>query len=504
MSIRPLSRVVVLGRDADLWLCVNALSRALGPVGVHVAAIELPTRLKPSDVSASLPPLEALHAKLGIKEPALIRATHGSFSFGQNIVAASAGFGVGRPRNFFHAWGAYGAPIDGNAFFPCWLKAVRNGLDISLQDFCLTAVAATNGRMLIPDEATSAFGRTDYGYHMHTMAYVGYLKSISSTLGVKMYEAQNATVECRGDGSVAALNIDGSLRIEGQLFIDATGEDAILIGRSLGVPCKSWRRLFNVDRILSGRAPAFTSSPPFAEIRTSRAGWTALHPNQIATGVVHAYSNGISSDEAALESASSAAGAVLADVSFHAADPCIRSTAWVGNCIAVGGSACVFDPIYNVDLHALQIGIVHLLSVFPVTEQFTAERAEYNRITRSYYERIRDFQCAFYALSSSGGDFWKQARDRVVPQTLSHKIATFRARGTIAPMEDETFSPESWQAIFTGFGVVPETWPPAIDRISPDRFKVEFRRMLQFIKGKVLEQPTHDGYLSSICRQPAA
>ena len=27
---RPLSRVVVLGRDADLWLCVNAISRALG------------------------------------------------------------------------------------------------------------------------------------------------------------------------------------------------------------------------------------------------------------------------------------------------------------------------------------------------------------------------------------------------------------------------------------------------------------------------------------------
>jgi tryptophan halogenase len=142
--------------------------------------------------------------------------------------------------------------------------------------------------------------------------------------------------------------------------------------------------------------------------------------------------------------------------------------------------------------------------LFPVTEQFTAERAEYNRIMRSYYERIRDFQCAFYALSSFDGEFWQRARDRAVPQSLAHKIATFRARGDVAPMEDETFFPDSWQAIFTGLGVIPESGPPAIDRISPHRFKEEFRRTLEFVKGKVLEQPTHDGYLDSLCRRSTA
>src|SRR5271170_1162061 len=110
----PLSRVVVMGRDVDLWLCATAISRALGPAGVQVTAIALPTRLRPSDITATLPPLEAFHAKLGIKEPSLIRATAGSFSFGQNFVAS---LGVGRTSHFFHAWGAYGAPIDGSAFF---------------------------------------------------------------------------------------------------------------------------------------------------------------------------------------------------------------------------------------------------------------------------------------------------------------------------------------------------------------------------------------------------
>jgi len=498
---QPLSRVVVMGRDVDLWLCVNAISRALGPAGVQVIAIELPTRLRFSDISATLPPLEAFHAKLGIKEPSLIRATAGSFSFGQNFVAGS---GVGRTSHFFHAWGAYGAPIDGSAFFPCWLKAIRYGLKLSYQDFCLTAVAAKNGRMLLPDEATSAFGRTDYGYHVQTMAYAGYLKSVAANLGVKIYEAQKGLVERDETGSIAALILDGSLRIEGQLFVDATGPDAILIGRSLDVPSDTWLPYFSADRFLAARAPAFTQTPPFAEIRIARDGWTALHPNQAATGIVHAYSSESLSDEAALASASAAASAKLADVSFHTVNACVRSRVWEGNCVAVGGSACVLDPIHDVDVHALQLGLVHLLSLFPVTGQYAAERAEYNRIMRSYYERIRDFQCAFYALAPFHGDFWRKARALSVPQALAHKIATFRACGRIAPMEDETFLPDSWQAIFIGLGVAPESWPPAIDQIPPNRFREEFHRTIEFIKGKVLEQPTHDGYLDSIGRSSLA
>jgi tryptophan halogenase len=498
---RTLSRVVVMGRDVDLWLCVSAISRALGPAGVRVIAVELPSRLMSSDISATLPPIEALHSKLGIKEPSLIRASAGSFSFGQNFVA---GFGLGRGPNFFHAWGAYGAPIDGSAFFPCWLKATRYGLKVSYQDFCLTAVAAKSGRMLLPDEATSAFGRTDYGYHVQTLAYAGYLKSIAANLGVKIYQAQKGLVERDEMGSIAALIIDGSLRIEGELFVDATGPDAILIGQSLDVPSDNWRQYFSVDRVLAARAPAFTKTPPFAEIRITGPGWTALHPNQATTGVLHAYSSACLSDEAALESASAAAAANLADVSFHAVNPCVRSRVWEGNCVAVGGSACVLDPIHDVDLHALQLGLVHLLSLFPVTGQFAVERAEYNRTMRSHYERIRDFQCAFYALAPFQGEFWQRARGQSVPQPLSHKIATFRARGQIAPMEDETFLPDSWQSIFIGLGVAPESWSPAIDRIPPNRFKEEFRRTLEFIKGKVLEQPTHDGYLDSIGRSSEA
>ena len=494
----PLTKVVVVGRDVDLWLTANAIGHALAHAGVKVTAIELPSRLDGSHVSASLPPLEALHTKLNIDESALLRATGGSFSFGQNIVA-----GCRRVPNFFHAWGAYGAPIDRSPFYPCWLKAVRFGLSSPFQSFSPTAVAAQNGRMLLPDDATTAFGRTDYGYHLNTLSYVGVLKSNAAALDVTLLEAKG--VEAVGTPeSIAALIVDGSMRVEGDFFIDATGEEARLLGEVMDVPEESWRIHFPADRLLMARAPKFTSIPPFGEIRTSPLGWTALHPSQTLTGVVHTYSTAWAQDEVALRAAAVVAGVPLSEPTFQTLHPGRRSEGWVGNCVAVGAAACRFDPIHDVSLHALQLSVVHLLSLFPIGGEYSAERAEYNRIMRSYYERIRDFQCAFYCFNPFDGEFWQQARSLAAPATLTHKVNTFRARGDVAPMEDESFLPESWQALLTGFGLWPETWPPAIDRIPPDRLREEFRRIHEFIRAKVLEQPTHDSYLQNLGQGAAA
>jgi tryptophan halogenase len=488
----PLSRVVVVGRDADLWLTANAIAHALAPAGVKITAVELPSRLGSSHVSASLPPLEALHAKLNIDESALLRATDGSFSFGQNIVA-----GCRRVPNFFHAWGAYGAPIERSPFYPCWLKAVRLGLSSPLQSFSPTAVAAQNGRMLLPDDATTAFGRTDYGYHLNILSYVSVLKSNATALGVTVLETKSVEVVGTPE-SIAAVIVDGSTRVEGEFFIDATGEEARLLGEAMAAPEESWRVHFPADRMLRARAPRFTSIPAFAEIRTSPLGWTALHPGRALTGVIHTYSSAWAQDEAALRAAAAVASAPLSEATFHPLSPGRRSEGWVGNCVAVGAAACRFDPIHDVALHALQLCVVHLLSLFPIGSEYAAERAEYNRIMRSYHERIRDFQCAFYALNPFDGEFWRQARSLAAPATLTHKVNTFRARAHVALMEDESFLPESWQALFTGFGVLPETWPPAIDRIPPDRLREEFRRIHEFIRAKVLEQPTHDSYLQNL------
>jgi tryptophan halogenase len=490
---RPVAAVIVVGRDVDLWLTAVALARAFGRSGLSVSAVELPSRLRPSDIAATLPPLEALHAKLGIGEAEVLLEAASTFSFGQNFTTGHA-----RWPPFFHAWGSYGKPIDDIEFFHIWRLARRQGLNVPLQSFCLTAVAAQNGRMLVPDQATCAFGRTDYGYHLHTAAYAALLKSVAEAHGVKRHDAQAIAVERSEEGStIAALILDGARRLQADFFVDASGADAVLLGGGLEVPLHPWRNSLAAKRVLCARAPAFTSIPPFTEIRIGSHGWTALHPTRAATGIVHTCD--IGSDDDAFAAATAAAGIELADAVLRTVDPGVRAESWRANCIGVGEAACVFDPIHDVGIQALQLGIVHLLTLFPVTMDFSAERREYNRIMRSRFERIRDFQCALYALAPFEGAFWQRNRELQMPDTLRHKVATFRARGLIVPMEDETFLPDSWRVLFTGLGIAPESLPPTIGRITPQRLQGEINRALELIRRKVLEQPRHDEYLAGFC-----
>lgn len=492
---RRVRSVIVLGRDVDLWLTAAALARALGGCGVRVEAVELASRLQPGDIAATLPPLEALHAKLGLGEAEVILETAGAFSLGQSFAPGS-----NRPPPFFHAWGSYGRPIEDIEFFHLWQRARRQGLAVPLQGFCLTAVAAQNGRMLVPDQTTYAFGRTDYGYHLHTAPYAALLKSLARAQGVRVHEAEHVDVERGGaEASIAALMLEGGRRLQADLFVDASGVDALLLGGAMAVPLHSWRRHLAPRSVLFARAPVFTSIPPFAEIRIGPDGWTALHPTRAATGIVHASDVGTSGTADIAAAATAAAGAELTDITLRRVEPGIRDAAWQGNCVGVGEAAAVFDPIHDVGLHALQLGLVHLLTLFPAGNDFTAERREYNRIMRSRCERIRDFQCALYALAPFAGPFWRRNRELQMPDTLRHKVDTFRARGHIAAMEDETFFADSWQVLFTGLGILPESLPPAVGRIPPRRLREEIDASLGRIHRKVLEQPRHDEYLARFC-----
>ncbi len=483
-------RVVVVGRDAALWLAATVLARALWTSEVSVAAVELPTRLHAASTYASLPPLEALHAKLGIEEAALLRATGGAFSLGHNFVDAT---GVVPP--FFHAWGSCGAPVQGDAFLPHWIKARRYGLEAGLQDFCPGAVAAKNGRLLLPDDATDAFGRSDYAYHLPAMAYVGYLKGIAPRVGVQPHRARSVCAERAEDGAIAALTLDGGERVAGDLFVDASGADAVLIGGALGVTWDSWRAHFPADRRLIARGARLRPLPAYAEQRAWGEGWTRLHPDQTGTSVVQVHDGDRLDDETALRGAEATARMPLADVVVERIEPGRRRAAWTANCVAIGEAAALFDPVHGVELQAVQLGIVHLLSLFPGGPIESAGRAEYNRRIGSLFERLRDFQSAAYVPAPYAGVFWERARRATPSAELAHRIATFRARGELAPMEDDGFLPDSWHTLFTGLGVMPDSWPPAIDRVPPERVKAAFRGMFEFIGETVRRQPLHDDYL---------
>ena len=482
-----MSRVVVVGRDAPLWLAALALRRALAPAGMSVTAVELPTALSIADVTPTLPAIEALHARIGIDEAGLLRATGGAYSLGTNFAGEGA-------DSFFLPWGSHGAPVGGEPFFPVWTRARAQGLNARLQDFSLTAVAAMNGRLMLPDEETAGFARTDYAYNLPARAYVAALKGLAPRFGVRVLQTRAiAMLHAGRSEDVQAVTLDDGTAVEGDLFVDTSGTEAVLASRR-GVMLDGRREKLSALLRLSARVPALAGIPPFQEQRATASGWVRLHPTRGDTRVIGVQALDAADAEQALVEAEAAVGVPLADVVLTAIDAGRREQPWTGNCVAIGAAACGLDPVLGIDLHLAQLGIVHLLSLFP-TGDLKAARAEYNRLIGSHLDRLQDAQRAVYAFAPWRGRFWDFVRSRPPGSTLVHKAETFRARGQIAPMEDESFDESFWQALFIGLGVTPGGWPPAVDRLLPEEIKAAFRGMFGFIRDKVLQQPAHDRVL---------
>lgn len=492
MSVR---RLVIVGRDAPLWLTAAALRRALAPADIAVTAVALPSEAGPADIHATLPAIEALHNQIGIDEATLLRGVRGAFTLGQNFVDAS---GTGR-ASFLHSYGAHGTRINGSDFFPHWVKARHRGLGVGIDDFSLTAAAAHMGRLFLPCADSEKYARADYGYHLPAAAYAKSLMAIAQHLGVGV--ASTASVEAeRGGRDIRALLLDDGRRVEGDLFVDTTAGGLLLRGVP-GMSFEVWQT--PGDRMLSALAPRFAALPVYAEMRAGTAGWTGLIPGMTHTHVVHVWSGAATSDEEAIDAAAAASGLPLEAIAIRPFVPGIAAELWAGNVVGIGEAGVVLDPAHGLALHALQLGIVHLLANFPADGgSHYARRAEFNRTMRSHLARVADFQTAHYALQHYGGPFWDAARAVPMSDELAHRVDFFGARGELAPFEDESLPPDSWRALFLGHGLMPEGWRPEVDRLPPEEAKAHFRKMLGFVREAVLRQPTHDACLARIVRGP--
>lgn len=497
---RPPQKLVVVGRDAPLWLAVNVLQTALRPAGVEVTAVVLPGRAWLQDVLVTQPALEPLHHLLGVDEAELLRATGGAFTLGQRFVDNG-----GTGASFFLPHGSHGAPIDGRPFFPYWLKARAFGLRVPLEDFSLTAAAAGQGRIAVPDPATETFWRTDYGYHLPAAAYAAFLKGLAARSRVEVHEARRVTaVLDSGSGSILALDLGDGRRVEGQFFIDVTGEDAALIGGTLSVGRESWRPFFPADRALAAAPQRTGSLPAHGQVQAHGEGWFGYYPALDRIHLTLAYTSDLCGDDQALQVAARAWGARLDDAVVNPLDPGRRVRAWDRNCVALGSAACAFDPLLGLELQALQTGLVHFLSLYPVGGEMGVERDEYNRVAQQAYERMRDVQSALYRLNRwTPSAFWRRAAEGAVSDELRHKIATFAARGEIAYFENESLDEDGWQALFAGLGLEAESYRPDIEATSPETMKREFRRILAFIAGQVGGQMMHEAYLRRVNRTEA-
>ena len=490
---RAVRKVVIVGRDAAAWLSALALqtsfARAENPVEIEL--VELPSTLGPQDVYVTLPPQHAFHDLLGLDETRLLRACSGLYTLGQRFSNFS-----GAAPPFLHAYDTHGISLNHVDFVQFWLKARAAGLQVPLEDFSLGAAAAKQGRFVISNDSTRSFSNAAYGYHLDAIRYLRAIGKAALQAGLRHTVAEVAVVD-HEDGRIRSLRLDNGAVVEGDLFIDASGPEASLIGHLEHDNWESWADWLPCDRTLVASAPALQPAPAFAQVSAFSSGWLGIHPLMDRTALVAAYSSEHTRDGDLPEIIAALSGLNIdGDIVLSASAPGQRRDQWIGNCVAIGDTGVALDPLDGVQLHMLHTGLSYVVSLFPVDRDDMKEARIYNDKMAAHAVGLRDFQIAHFACNRRFDDpLWNDVRGREVPDTLATKLALFRRRGIVAMQEHETFQEENWTSILIGHGIIPDSWDPLVDSVPEQEQIGNFQRMLQFIATEVESMPSLQAHI---------
>lgn len=485
---RPVKDVVLVGRDATVWLTALVVLQLVGRNGVNVSVVELPPLAQDVDAQPTLPSQQGLHRLIGLSEESFIGRCGATYAFGQRFTDWAKG---GRP--FMQAYDAQGVSLYGVPFLDYWLKARRNGLTVPIEDFCLGAVAAKQGCFATVSDQTEAFSHASYGYHVDVVPYAEHLRKRAIQGGVRTIASPVSRVNLV-DGRIASIDMPSGHNAAGDFFIDASGSEALLLRavEDERDTFQSWSRWLPATRMITASGKELVPLPAFAQIAAFRAGWTGLYPLQNRTAVSAVYSDEFVSDDEMAASLSAITGIpVEGDAVVSSFEAGSRRRHWVSNCLAIGSAAVSLEPLDAVPFAFVQAGLSALTTLFPVEAEVMPEAKAYNDLLTQEAKRLRDFQIAHYALNGRFEDpYWNAVREAELPNDLQYKLDLFRQRGNVPMLSQETFARENWIASFLGHGLMPERYDPRVDFVANEKQIETFQSLLRTIALAVESMPT--------------
>jgi tryptophan halogenase len=501
---RRILDVVIVGGGSAGWMAAAALANGLGLGRGGTARVTLVESEEIGIVGvgeATIPPIRVFNQQIGVDEAAFVAATQGSFKLGIEFV--NWGWGGNR---YFHPFGTYGTDFDAVSLHHWWGEAHRAGEAPALDEHCMAWGLAKRGRFLPPLQDRRMVQSThDYAYHFDAMLYGRFLRTRCEKLGVRRAEGRVVSVERNGEtGHVSALRLEDGRSVAGELFIDCSGFRSLLLGETMETGFDDWSHWLPCDRawaVPTAPAGAFT---PYTRSTAHAAGWQWRIPLQHRTGNGHVFASAFLDEAAARDTLlANLDGPTLAEprlLKFRAGR---RQRAFVGNVVGIGLAAGFLEPLESTSLHLIQSGLTRLLALFPDRDFAPHVTAEYNRMTQSEWERIRDFLILHYHLNRrTDGELWRHCAGYAIPDNLANRIAQFRSHGRLVSDGYELFQNPSWLAVHVGQGNLPERADPLTPHRSfvpgPQRL-AQLRRAIDEVAA---DAPTHADFIARTCPAP--
>jgi hypothetical protein len=452
MASSTIEHIVIVGGGSAGWLSAGVL--AASHPHMKVTLIESPDVAPIGVGEGTWPTMRDTLCKIGVSESDFFRECDAAFKQGSKFNA----WVTGRADDYyFHPFvlpQGYGETNLVARWQECHAAIPFADL-VSFQPHLCTHGKAPK-QAATPEFAAVA----NYGYHLDAGKFGQFLrKHCIDKLGVRFIADHVTGIDSHENGDIASLRTMHTGDLSGDLFVDCTGMQSLLLGKHYGVEFLSQKHVLFNDRALAVQIAYPEQDTPIASQTTStaqKAGWIWDIGLPSRRGIGHVYSSAHTSDEAAEQALRDYIGRDdVAQPRKIAFEPGYRRQFWHRNCVAIGLSAGFIEP-----LEASALALVEL-SANMLADEMPANRAVMEIVARRFneaftyrWERVIDFLKLHYVLSQrTDSDYWMD--NRAAPERLAELMVLWRHRppsradfGRI----DEIFPSASYQYVLYGMG----------------------------------------------------
>jgi tryptophan halogenase len=501
-----IKRVVIVGGGTAGWLTAGVIAaehRAL-----HITLLESPS-VGPIGVGeGTWPTMRDTLRNIGVTETDFIRECDASFKQGSKFQQ----WVTGRDDDYyFHPFVVPHGYTETN-LVAGWLRRHSNVPFADLVSFQphLCAYSKAPKQVATPEYAAVA----NYAYHLDAGKFGPFLrKHCVEKLGVRHVLDHVIGIESHDNGDIASVQTQDHGSIAGDLFVDCTGMQSLLLGQHYSVEFRSQRQVLFNDTALAVQVPYRDEDSPIASQTISTAqtnGWIWDIGLPTRRGIGHVYSSAHTSDEAAerelrsyIERTGESGMPAPRKLSFN---PGYRQQFWHRNCVAIGLSAGFIEP-----LEASAIALVEL-SAAMLSDQMPATRESMDLVSKRFndslsyrWERVIDFLKMHYVLTKrTDSEFWRDnCRAETIPDRLRELLTMWRhhppSRYDFYRVE-EVFPSASYQYVLYGMGFRPAHSEALRRSDDADRADGLFRETAALTTKMLLALPTNRALINHIKR----
>lgn len=500
---KRIKNIVIVGGGTAGWITAGLLGARhpdRSENGLSITLIESPDIPIIGVGEGTWPTIRKTLSRIGIPEAEFLVKCQASFKQGSRFDKWVSG----EDDDVYHHPFELPVSQNANALLHAW-KSFAPGQTFS-EAVCVQAASGLDNLAPKQKNMPEFVGAMNYAYHLDAVKMSVLLREhITDNLGVTYVRDHVTKVNGKRDADITSVSTRENGEIEGDLFIDCSGQSALLLGQHYGVETVDLSHILFNDRAVVTQVPVDMSAPIVSEtISTAHeAGWIWDIGLTNRRGVGCVYSSRFMSDDRAEDTlrhyvgqAKDIEARVLKFTSAH------RTHFWHQNCLAVGLSAGFLEPLEASAIVLVELSAEMLAENFPPTRRaMTAEARKFNKLFNYRWERIVEFLKLHYVLSRRTEDYWVENRNpETIPERLQEYLDIWKYR---APNQydfehaSEVFPASSYQFIVYGMQMNPTVHPTLKPQVQ-DAIQKQMQNMVRKRKAFAAGLPTNRALLAGL------